>query len=562
MGIRIQTSNEASSFTPARPLVLQRKCACGGTPGPSGECESCRKIRLQRKLAIGAANDPLEQEADRIADEVLAAPPHSAVIGAPLRIQRFTAQASATAGTAPANVDRALASSGRPLEPRLRQDMEQRFGHDFSQVRVHLGPAAEQSARDVNAYAYTAGHSVVFGTGQFAPGTNEGRRLLAHELTHVIQQGQSERRQNGVSTGRAERSLQRDEDPKTIEKGTEKLTTPALEEANKAVLSAVAEIESNWKDIRDAAAGFGDAGGWLGKGDTVVELLREHTDLALSASTAGDSALTSFLTSLVESDMVMYRFIAWHVAVLVNLLSLEPQLRDLAAAFAADKRAFTGRAQAEEGVGLLTKLANAYRHESPKWLQLAKILPAEVTGSGGRKITLTVTIASHSDKAISGLFITETEKFVQDQAALGTLVEATNQFLDTAFKEGLVQTVEALVEYYQVRGSGRGGPKGNKARGRESKNKQKTDEKKEPQKKGNEKKRGRWGCTDVRHHVYPDPQANPPNPNCPKWVIGNTAYIYPSFAAACLAAKTDANNQVPRGCIKRHGNCTTKCSQK
>ena len=70
--------------------------------------------------------------------------------------------------------------------------MEQRFGYDFSRVRVHSGAAAEQSARDVNAHAYTVGHNIVFGAGGFAPGTHEGRRLMAHELTHMIQQGDSE----------------------------------------------------------------------------------------------------------------------------------------------------------------------------------------------------------------------------------------------------------------------------------------------------------------------------------------------------------------------------------
>jgi hypothetical protein len=66
--------------------------------------------------------------------------------------------------------------------------MEQRFGQDFSAVRVHSGAVAEQSALEANAYAYTAGHHIVFGAKRFAPGTHEGRRLLAHELTHVVQQ--------------------------------------------------------------------------------------------------------------------------------------------------------------------------------------------------------------------------------------------------------------------------------------------------------------------------------------------------------------------------------------
>jgi outer membrane protein OmpA-like peptidoglycan-associated protein len=66
--------------------------------------------------------------------------------------------------------------------------MEQRFGYDFSGVRVHTGAAAAGSARDVRAIAYTVGHDIVFAEGRFAAGTSEGRRLLAHELAHVVQQ--------------------------------------------------------------------------------------------------------------------------------------------------------------------------------------------------------------------------------------------------------------------------------------------------------------------------------------------------------------------------------------
>ena len=177
--------------------VLQRKCACGNQTLAGGECAECgkKKLGLQRKLTVGASNDPLEREADRVADQVMAmsmsAP--SATSKAPLRIQRYAGQASESAGNAPASVDRVLASSGRPLEPTLRQDMEQRFGHDFSQVRVHSGAAAEQSAREVSANAYTAGNNIVFAQGQFVPRVRMGRRLIAHELTHVVQQ----RRANG-----------------------------------------------------------------------------------------------------------------------------------------------------------------------------------------------------------------------------------------------------------------------------------------------------------------------------------------------------------------------------
>jgi hypothetical protein len=80
--------------------------------------------------------------------------------------------------------------------------MEQRFGHDFSGVRVHSGATAEQSARDVNARAYTVGHNIVFGAGQFAPITHEGRRLIAHELAHVVQQSGIDGNRVGHSTGK------------------------------------------------------------------------------------------------------------------------------------------------------------------------------------------------------------------------------------------------------------------------------------------------------------------------------------------------------------------------
>ncbi len=135
-----QQAKTASSLPPAQGM-LQRKCACGNHTVAGGECAECAKKKsgLQRKLAIGASNDPLEQEADRVADQVMAAPAHSAVSGAPPRIQRYAGQSTEGADTAPASVDRVLASSGRPLEPALRQDMEQRFGHDFSRVRVHSG---------------------------------------------------------------------------------------------------------------------------------------------------------------------------------------------------------------------------------------------------------------------------------------------------------------------------------------------------------------------------------------------------------------------------------------
>jgi hypothetical protein len=88
----------------------------------------------------------------------------------------------------PHTVHDVLRSPGRPLDPRTRAFMEPRFGRDFGEVRIHTGANAAASAQAVHALAYTAGYDVVFAHGQFAPETGAGRRLLAHELAHVVQQ--------------------------------------------------------------------------------------------------------------------------------------------------------------------------------------------------------------------------------------------------------------------------------------------------------------------------------------------------------------------------------------
>jgi hypothetical protein len=202
------TKPQDTSLLPNPGLLLQRKCACGGSSDLSGECEGCKKKRLQKKLSIGAINDPLEREADRVADQILAAPTHPAVSGTPPRIQRFTEQTTSDAGTAPASVDHVLSGSGRPLDSALQQEMGQRFGHDFSKVRVHTGSIAEQSAWEVNAHAYTVGSSIVFGAGQFAPKSHAGRKLIAHELTHVVQQSDSTESSSTIAAGKS-RTLSR-----------------------------------------------------------------------------------------------------------------------------------------------------------------------------------------------------------------------------------------------------------------------------------------------------------------------------------------------------------------
>lgn len=193
-----------SYVEPARGLI-QRKCACGGTPGPSGECANCRTKRLagktpliQTKLTVNQPGDRYEQEADHMADQVMRMPDPAVQRQVKVKdedeeVLQTKVTSSANAGgyeVSPAlgNQIHALQGGGQPLDPTTRAFMEPRFGHDFSQVRVHTDQTATEIAHSVNALAFTVGRDIVFGNQQYTPGTSNGKRLLAHELTHTIQQ--------------------------------------------------------------------------------------------------------------------------------------------------------------------------------------------------------------------------------------------------------------------------------------------------------------------------------------------------------------------------------------
>jgi hypothetical protein len=179
-----------------------------------------RPLVLQRQLSVGEVDDPLEHEADRIADHVMRMPDSAASTNAKLqrawaaceeerlsngaassrldrkpatsddkkKLQQKPAATQVPVGEVPTIVHDILRSSGRPLDPTTRAYFEPRFGYDFGKVRIHADGKAAASARAVNANAYTVGQNIAFDAGRFAPGTKEGRRLLAHELTHVVQQ--------------------------------------------------------------------------------------------------------------------------------------------------------------------------------------------------------------------------------------------------------------------------------------------------------------------------------------------------------------------------------------
>lgn len=169
----------ALSTWAGRPLHLQRKCSCGASTA-EGECESCKSKKLQRRAAVGADDHPLEAEADRAAAAVLAG-------GAPPPLTRM---AGGGASEVPESVLRTLARGGQPLAGGTRRFMERRFGADFGAVRVHQDGQAAQSAREVQARAYTVGSHIVFGAGE---DSSPRSPLLAHELAHTVQQGGSPR---------------------------------------------------------------------------------------------------------------------------------------------------------------------------------------------------------------------------------------------------------------------------------------------------------------------------------------------------------------------------------
>lgn len=172
---------------------------------------------IKPKLKIGAANDKCEQEADRVAEQVLRMPAGQGIysrsqisgLSPGNSIQRLCAgslvkldvDSAVQTKTSPdhtpavtpnvASGIQSLKGGGQPLPQSTRRYFEPRFGHDFSQVRIHVDNRAANLAKSINARAFTLSQNVVFGDGQYQPHSKEGQRLMAHELAHTIQQGTS-----------------------------------------------------------------------------------------------------------------------------------------------------------------------------------------------------------------------------------------------------------------------------------------------------------------------------------------------------------------------------------
>lgn len=210
----------ARAPAPPQQASAMRRRAVAPTPAYSpvgGPRWSIGAVPLHPKLRIGAVDDPEEHEADRVADAVMRMPdPAAAEPPAPRPCAACAAKQAGTlrrkceaceeedgelmraaagrgapaASPAPPSVTAALAGPGHAMDSGTRAFFEPRFGRDLSHVRLHTNAEAARSARDVGALAYAVGSQIAFGEGRYAPGSPEGKRLIAHELAHVLQDGQ------------------------------------------------------------------------------------------------------------------------------------------------------------------------------------------------------------------------------------------------------------------------------------------------------------------------------------------------------------------------------------
>jgi hypothetical protein len=259
-----RSSPTKRSDTRQRPQPIQRQAARSGSqPNPAdmqkrlgnqGTQAWLAEQRIQPKLTVGQPGDQYEQEADRTADAVMRMPEPAASSGddesksqaksrsnvlqrssiTPIAetrpIQRLCAecekeiegeseskqvQTKENNGQKPQiNPDiekniNALDGKGSPLPDSTRNYFEPRFGANFSQVRVHIGTQSAETAKALNAKAFTTGNNIFFGQGQFTPNSNEGQKLIGHELTHVVQQTGSDRVRAGESSGNRGLSVQK-----------------------------------------------------------------------------------------------------------------------------------------------------------------------------------------------------------------------------------------------------------------------------------------------------------------------------------------------------------------
>lgn len=167
-----------------------------------GDTSIFSRPELQPEIFINQEHDHYEQEADEVARRVMSSAEREKSSGTEVGSSNVKTNVSDRIGKLSSSYDKqngvkkadpsifrdVLSGAGQPLDGHTRGFMESRFGHDFSQVRIHADGKSADTAKALNARAYATGNDIVFGRDQYAPEKAEGKRLLAHELTHVVQQ--------------------------------------------------------------------------------------------------------------------------------------------------------------------------------------------------------------------------------------------------------------------------------------------------------------------------------------------------------------------------------------
>jgi len=166
-------------------------------------------VTIQPKLKVGAPDDQYERQADRVAEAVVSSPAPTIQQQSEENngeiLQRKCAEcekdeglqmkssAGKSVGTAPPGISQKIqnAAGGTQLPDSVNSEMSQKIGADFSNVNVHTGPEASRLNQSLGARAFTHGDHIFFNSGEYNPGSRDGKRLLAHELTHVVQQGRN-----------------------------------------------------------------------------------------------------------------------------------------------------------------------------------------------------------------------------------------------------------------------------------------------------------------------------------------------------------------------------------
>lgn len=153
--------------------------------------------KIQAALSISQPDDPAEREAERVAEQVMRMSAAESPVdpGVAKGINRKGTSSQTVVLDEAEKQIQSVTAGGKPLSPATRSYFEPRFGRDFSDVRLHTGSKADEAARSINAEAFTHGTDMVFRGGMYNPGSKWGKELLAHELTHVVQQDDATARQ-------------------------------------------------------------------------------------------------------------------------------------------------------------------------------------------------------------------------------------------------------------------------------------------------------------------------------------------------------------------------------